>query len=91
MSKGVVQLVHAMKIVWRWNAGVRLVIAGHQSTEHQSLAVQSAIEQLSGLEQRRLVRISQFEEAEKSSLYDAFEVFALPAIGEAFGPSYVEA
>jgi glycosyltransferase involved in cell wall biosynthesis len=91
VNKGVVQLVHAMKIVWRWNTEVRLIIAGHQSTEHQSLAVQSAIEQLTGSEQRRLVRISQFEEAEKSSLYDAFDVFALPSIGESFGLAYLEA
>lgn len=91
VNKGLVQLVHAMKIVWRWNAEVRLIIAGHQSTEHQGLAVQSAIEQLTGTEQCRLVRISQFEEAEKPSLYDAFDVFALPSIGESFGIAYLEA
>ncbi|MDZ4855892.1 MAG: glycosyltransferase family 4 protein [Nitrospirota bacterium] len=91
VNKGVVQLVHAMKIVWRWNAEVRLIIAGHQSSEHQARAVQSAIEQLTGSEQRRLVRISQFEEAEKSSLYDAFDIFALPSIGESFGLAYLEA
>jgi glycogen synthase len=91
VNKGLVQLVHAMKIVWRWNAEVRLIIAGHQSTEHQGLAVQSAIEQLTGSEQCRLVRISQFEEAEKPSLYDAFDVFALPSIGESFGIAYLEA
>lgn len=91
VNKGVVQLVHAMKIVWRWNAEVRLIIAGHQSTEHQGLAVQSAIKQLTGSEQCRLVRISHFEEAEKPSLYDAFDIFALPSIGESFGLAYLEA
>ena len=91
VNKGVVQLVHAMKIVWRWNAEVRLIIAGHQSTEHQGLAVQSAIEQLTGSEQCRLVRISHFEEAEKPSLYDAFDIFALPSVGESFGLAYLEA
>lgn len=91
VNKGVVQLVHAMKIVWCWNAEVRLIIAGHQSAEHQDLAVRSAIEQLTGSEQRRLVRISQFEEAEKPSLYDAFDVFALPSISESFGLAYLEA
>ena len=91
VNKGVVQLVHAMKIVWRWNAEVRLIIAGHRSTDHQDLAVQSAIEQLTGSEQCRLIRISQFEEAEKPSLYDAFDVFALPSIGESFGLAYLEA
>ena len=91
VNKGVVQLVHAMKIVWRWNAEVRLIIAGHQSTEHQGLAIQSAIEQLTGSEQCRLVRINQFEEAEKPSLYDAFDVLALPSTGESFGITYLEA
>lgn len=91
VNKGVVQLVHAMKIVWRWNAEVRLIIAGHQSIEHQGLAVQSAIEQLTGAEQCRLVRISHFEEAEKPSLYDAFDIFALPSVGESFGLAYLEA
>lgn len=90
-NKGVVQLVHAMKIVWRWNPEVRLIIAGHQSTEHQGLSVQSAIEQLTGSEQCRLVRISRFEEAEKPSLYDAFDVLALPSTGESFGITYLEA
>ena len=46
---------------------------------------------MTGSEQRRLVRISQFEEAEKPSLYDAFDVFALPSIGESFGIAYLEA
>ncbi|HKU52606.1 MAG TPA: glycosyltransferase family 4 protein, partial [Nitrospira sp.] len=90
-NKGLVQVVQAMKIVWRWNAEVRLIIAGHQSTEHQGLTVRSAIEQLTGSEQGRLVRISQFEEAEKPSLYDAFDVFALPSVGESFGLAYLEA
>jgi glycosyltransferase involved in cell wall biosynthesis len=80
-----------MKIVWQWNAEVRLIIAGHQSTEHQDLAVQSTIDQLTAAEKCRLVRISKFEEAEKPSLYDAFDVFALPSIGESFGLAYLEA
>ncbi|MBK8277173.1 MAG: glycosyltransferase family 4 protein [Nitrospira sp.] len=91
VNKGVVQLVHAMKIVWRWNTEVRLIIAGHQSSEHQGLAVHSAIEQLTGAEQSKLVRISQFADAEKPSLYDAFDIFVLPSVGESFGLAYLEA
>lgn len=91
VNKGVVQLIYAMKIVWGWNAEVRLIIAGHQSTEHQDLAVQSAVEQLSASETSRLIRISQFEEAEKPSLYDAFDIFVLPSVGESFGLAYLEA
>jgi len=91
VNKGVVQLIHAMKIVWRWKAEVRLIIAGHQSTEHEGREVQSAIEQLTSSEQCRIVRINQFEEAEKPSLYDAFDVFALPSTEESFGIAYLEA
>jgi glycosyltransferase involved in cell wall biosynthesis len=90
-NKGVVQLIHAMKIVWRWKAEVRLIIAGHQSTDHQEAAVLSAIDQLTHSEQRCLIRINQFEEAEKASLYDAFDVFALPSTEESFGIAYLEA
>jgi glycosyltransferase involved in cell wall biosynthesis len=90
-NKGVVQLIHAMKIVWSWNVEVRLIIAGHQSTEHQGVAVQSALEQLTSSEKCRLIRINQFEEAEKPSLYDAFDVFALPSTEESFGIAYLEA
>ncbi len=91
VNKGIIELVQAMKIVWQWNPDVRLIIAGHESTEHQDLAVRAAFDQLTASEQSRLIRISRFEEAEKPSLYDAFDVFALPSIGESFGLAYLEA
>ncbi|HJT21780.1 MAG TPA: glycosyltransferase family 4 protein [Nitrospira sp.] len=91
VNKGVVELVQAMKIVWRWNSDVRVIIAGHESTEHQDVAVRSAFDRLTASEQARLIRISRFEETEKPSLYDAFDVFVLPSIGESFGLAYLEA
>ena len=91
VNKGILQLLEAMKIVWCWNSDVRLIIAGHRSADQQDLAVQAAIDQLTGIEQARLIQISQFEDADKPSLYDAFDVFALPSIGESFGLAYLEA
>jgi len=90
-NKGVVQLVHAMKVVWLWNPEVRLILAGHQSFEFQDPAVRKAIDQLTTSERQRLIQITEFEEAQKPSLYDAFDVFALPSIGESFGLAYLEA
>lgn len=91
VNKGVVQLIDAMKIVWNWNAEVRLILAGHRSNEHQGSAVKVAIEQLSASERQRLICISQFAESEKASLYDSFDIFALPSVGESFGLAYLEA
>lgn len=91
VNKGVVQLIRAMKIVWRWNPDVRLIIAGHHSAEHQGSAAQSVLEELTDRERQRLVRINKFEETDKPSLYDALDVFVLPSIGESFGLAYLEA
>ncbi len=91
VNKGVVQLVEAMRTVWKWNPEVRLVLAGHRSDEHQDIEVGTAIDCLSPSERQRLIRISQFEDKEKASLYDAFDVFVLPSTGESFGLSYLEA
>ena len=90
-NKGVVQLVEAMEMVWQWNPEVRLVLAGHRSSEHQDIKVETAIARLSASQRQRLIRINQFEDKEKPSLYDAFDVFALPSTGESFGLAYLEA
>ncbi len=91
VNKGVLQLLKAMKIVWRWDPDVRLIIAGHRSADQQDHAVQAAVDQLTSIERARLIQISQFADADKPSLYDAFDVFALPSIGESFGLAYLEA
>lgn len=91
VNKGVVQLVEAMEMVWRWNPDVRLILAGHRSSEHQDIEIETAIDRLSASQRQRLIRINQFEDKEKSSLYDAFDVFVLPSTGESFGLSYLEA
>ena len=90
-NKGVIQLVEAMRTVWEWNPDVRLVVAGHRSDEYQDMKVESAIERLSPSERQRFIRIDQFEDKDKASLYDAFDVFVLPSTGESFGLAYLEA
>ena len=91
VNKGILQLLDAMKIVWRWNPDVRLLIAGHRSADQQDRAVQVALDHLTATERARLIQISQFEDADKPSIYDALDVFALPSIGESFGLAYLEA
>jgi len=90
-GKGIIQLIEAMKIVWQWNPEVRLICAGHRSNEYQDLEVENAFQQLSRSERERFIRIDQFPDEDKSSLYEAFDVFALPSTGESFGLAYLEA
>ncbi len=88
-EKGVVKLLHAMRIVWEWNHEVRLVLAGTRLP--RSNKVDATVEGLPECERQRIVRINDFPEEEKASIYDAFDVFALPSTAESFGISYLEA
>jgi glycogen synthase len=88
-EKGVVALLEAMKIVWKWNSDVRLVLAGVCPPDRNERDV--AIETLPDADKRRIIRIDGFQEAEKASLYDAFDVFVLPSVSESFGIAYLEA
>ncbi len=90
-SKGIVQLAEAMKIVWRWNPDVRFVCAGHRSAEYKDVQVETVLEDLTLIEPERFIRIGQFEDKEKASLYDAFDIFVLPSTEESFGLAYLEA
>ncbi len=88
-KKGVCKLVEAMKTVWKWNHGVRLVLAGLRSPQRDE--VEASLQRLSELERQRIVRIDEFDEKDKGSIYDAFDVFALPSTEESFGIGYLEA
>ena len=88
-SKGVVKLIQAMKTVWNWNHEVRLVLAGHRPPQHYGM--DAVIEELSEFERRRIVRIGNFSEDEKPSIYHAMDVFVLPSTEESFGIAYLEA
>jgi len=88
-KKGVAKLVEAMKTVWKWNHEVRLFLAGFRSHQHNE--VEATLERLTELERQRLVRIDEFAEKDKGSIYDAFDVFVLPSTEESFGIGYLEA
>ncbi|MGH7146330.1 MAG: glycosyltransferase family 4 protein [Nitrospiraceae bacterium] len=88
-DKGVVKLLEAMKVVWKWNHEVRLLLAGTQGN-HPNL-VNAFIEGLSEYERERIVRINNFQDSDKPSIFDALDVLALPSTAESFGISYLEA
>lgn len=88
-NKGAGKLVEAMKTVWKWNHGVRLVLAGFRSHQHNE--VEATLQRLSEFERQRIVRIDEFVEKDKGSIYDAFDVFVLPSTEESFGIGYLEA
>jgi glycosyltransferase involved in cell wall biosynthesis len=88
-DKGAAVLIEAMKIVWKWSHEARLIIAGSRSKEPNE--VDDKIDGLTAFERARIVRIDEFPEKEKASLFDAFDVFALPSEEESFGIAYLEA
>jgi len=88
-NKGATVLLHAMKTVWQWNADARLVLAGSAPPGSQEL--DEALRTFNAAERNRIVIIREFADADKPSLYDAFDVFALPSTSESFGIAYLEA
>jgi glycosyltransferase involved in cell wall biosynthesis len=88
-SKGLVHLVHAMPQVWARLPEARLLIAGPSVTGTE--AVDAALAELGETARRRVVRIDEFPEADKASLYDAMDVLVLPSKDESFGIVYLEA
>jgi glycosyltransferase involved in cell wall biosynthesis len=89
VNKGLIQLIDAMRTVWKWNPNVRLVLAGHRPLVRSGVDIM--LESLNEAERKRIVRINEFSEKDKPSLYDAFDVFVLPSEGESFGIAYLEA
>jgi glycosyltransferase involved in cell wall biosynthesis len=88
-NKGALLLLQAMKTVWQWNREVRLVLAGPRAGRVKE--VESFVEGLTEFERNRIVVIDDFPEKDKASIYDSFDVFVLPSIGESFGIAYLEA
>lgn len=92
-TKGVVRLLAAMKTVWRSDARVYLLLAGRRfpaSTRHD-LEFQHALANLSATERSRVIHIDGFDEKEKSSIFDAMDIFTMPSTAESFGIAYLEA
>jgi glycosyltransferase involved in cell wall biosynthesis len=88
-NKGAAKLVQAMRTVWQWNSEVRLILAGPRS--HLDIEMNRVMDGLTSFERERIVRIDDFAESDKPSIFDAFDVFALPSTAESFGIAYLEA
>jgi glycosyltransferase involved in cell wall biosynthesis len=88
-KKGVFRLIEAMRSVWKWNKEVRLVLAGSRSPDDKDL--DGLIANLAESQKARIINIGTFNEKDKGSLFEAFDVFALPSTEESFGIAYLEA
>src|SRR3954453_15172958 len=92
-TKGVVTLIEAMKIVWRRDPSVRLLLAGSglPPASVSDAGIRAAFAALSEAERSRIVTVSSFTDAQKGSLIDPIHVFAMPSLAESFGIAYLEA
>lgn len=88
-NKGLGSVIEAMKYVWKWNSEVALVLAGPAALS--SGTDEFHHHELTPLDRARIVRICNFSDEEKASIFDAFDVFVLPSVGESFGIAYLEA
>jgi glycogen synthase len=89
VNKGAPKLLEAMKHVWRWNNEVRIILAGPRSPHHDELG--PVMDTFTNYERARIIRIDQFPDKDKGSIYDACDVFVLPSTGESFGIAYLDA
>ena len=91
--KGVAILIEAMKIVWRTDSRVRLLLAGAglPTGPGRQDEVARAFAGLSDVERSRIILVGRFTDGEKASLFDALDVFAMTSIAESFGIAYLEA
>jgi glycosyltransferase involved in cell wall biosynthesis len=87
-AKGVAKLIEAMPRVWRWNPEVRLVLAGGRVPDSD---VEGALGSLSATQRSLVVQIGRFDDGEKASIFDAFDVFVMPSKEDSFGIAYLEA
>jgi glycosyltransferase involved in cell wall biosynthesis len=86
-AKGITILIEALKLVWRSDPTVHLLLAG--LGEHNELA--GVLASLSQVERSRVITTGRFSDVEKASIFDALDVFAMPSVGESFGIAYLEA
>ncbi len=88
-NKGATRLIEAMEFVWQWNNKVKLVLAGPSA--HRSGDVDRVIANLSEANRAKIINIGEFADSEKPSIFEAFDIFALPSTSESFGIAYLEA
>ena len=87
-NKGADKVVAAMKTVWAWNQQARVVLAGPRVPGKWE---DELLPSLTSEQRSRIIRIDEFEDKEKASIFAAFDVFVLPSIEESFGIAYLEA
>lgn len=87
--KGMDTVIRAMQQVWRANPNVRLLLAGFQPDQDRS--VECLLDNLTNFEKVRIVRLRDFPEREKASIFDALDVFVMPSLAESFGMAYLDA
>jgi glycosyltransferase involved in cell wall biosynthesis len=92
-SKGVATLIHAMKSVWQKEPRAHLLLAGGGLVPGAAPRdeVARALAGLTSAERARVITTGPFSDAEKASLYDALDVFAMASAAESFGIAYLEA
>ncbi len=88
-GKGADTVLRAMRIVWRTDREARFLMAGFQPSPDRE--VEALLHSLTNFERERLVRIRNFAEAEKPSIFDALDVFVMPSMAESFGIAYLDA
>jgi glycosyltransferase involved in cell wall biosynthesis len=91
--KGVAILIEAMKIVWRTDSRVRLLLAGAglPTGAGGQDDIARTLAGLSEAERSRIIIVGGFTDGEKAAIFDALDVFAMPSIAESFGIAYLEA
>ena len=91
--KGVVTLLQAMRVLWRDDPRVRLLLAGSgvPSSARCDDEIRNVFSSLSEQERARIICVDTFADEMKASLFDALDIFAMPSMAESFGMSYLEA
>jgi len=85
-SKGIIHLINAMKLVWKKNPNVKLILIGPSTPEFDEF--------YSSLPQQyksKVLDLGIVSEKEKNESISICDVFVLPSISESFGLVYIEA
>lgn len=85
-SKGIIHLINAMKLVWKKNPKVKLILIGPSSPEFDEFFLK--------LPQQYKLKILDLGIVNEKRKYEAIsicDIFVLPSISESFGLVYIEA